>query len=81
MVQVQIRDKWLAAKVVKYPFVRMGERLVEIPLPNILDEEFSMRVPPGRSTPTRTNGCGRKAMVLSPWALPGARIASEIWSM
>jgi aminomethyltransferase len=31
VVQVQIRDKWLAAKVVKYPFVRMGERLVEIP--------------------------------------------------
>ncbi len=31
LVQVRIRDKWLAAKVVKYPFVRMGERLVEIP--------------------------------------------------
>ena len=31
VVEVQIRDKWLAAKVVKYPFVRMGERLVEIP--------------------------------------------------
>jgi aminomethyltransferase len=31
VVQVQIREKWLAAKVVKYPFVRMGERLVEIP--------------------------------------------------
>ncbi len=31
VVEVRIRDKWLAAKVVKYPFVRMGERLVEIP--------------------------------------------------
>lgn len=31
VVQVQIRDKWLAAKVVKYPFVRMGERLIDIP--------------------------------------------------
>jgi aminomethyltransferase len=30
--QVQIRDKWLAAKVVKYPFVRMGESLVEVPV-------------------------------------------------
>jgi aminomethyltransferase len=28
--RVQIRDKWLAAKVVKYPFVRMGKSLIEI---------------------------------------------------
>jgi len=31
VVEVRIRDKWLAAKVVKYPFVRKGERLIEIP--------------------------------------------------
>ena len=31
VVEVQIRDKWLAAKVVKYPFVRMGESLLGIP--------------------------------------------------
>ena len=31
VVQVQIRDKWLAAKVVKYPFVRLGKNLVQIP--------------------------------------------------
>jgi aminomethyltransferase len=30
-VEVQIRDKWLAAKVVKYPFVRMGKSLIDIP--------------------------------------------------
>jgi len=29
-IEVQIRDKWLAAKVVKYPFVRMGKSLVDI---------------------------------------------------
>jgi aminomethyltransferase len=28
--RVQIRDKWLAAKVVKYPFVRMGQRLIDV---------------------------------------------------
>jgi aminomethyltransferase len=28
-VQTQVRDKWLAAKVVKYPFVRMGKNLIE----------------------------------------------------
>lgn len=27
-VEVQVRDKWLAAKVVKYPFVRMGQSLL-----------------------------------------------------
>jgi len=27
-VEVQVRDKWLAAKVVKYPFVRMGKSLL-----------------------------------------------------
>ena len=27
--QTQVRDKWLAAKVVKYPFVRMGKSLIE----------------------------------------------------
>jgi len=27
-VEVQVRDKWLAAKVVKYPFVRMGTSLL-----------------------------------------------------
>ena len=27
-VQVQVRDRWLAAKVVKYPFVRMGKSLL-----------------------------------------------------
>jgi len=31
-VEVQIRGKWLAAKVVKYPFVRMGKSLIDIPL-------------------------------------------------
>jgi len=30
MARVQVRDKWLAAKVVKYPFVRLGRRLVDI---------------------------------------------------
>jgi aminomethyltransferase len=30
-VEVQIRDKWLAAKVVKYPFVRMGKSLIHVP--------------------------------------------------
>jgi aminomethyltransferase len=29
-VEVQIRDKWLAAKVVKYPFVRRGKALIEL---------------------------------------------------
>jgi len=29
-VEVQIRDKWLAAKVVKYPFVRRGKSLIEL---------------------------------------------------
>ena len=29
-VEVQIRDKWLAAKVVKYPFVRRGRPLIEL---------------------------------------------------
>lgn len=28
-VQAQVRDKWLAAKVVRYPFVRMGKSLIE----------------------------------------------------
>jgi aminomethyltransferase len=28
-IEAQIRDKWLAAKVVKYPFVRMGKRLLD----------------------------------------------------
>jgi aminomethyltransferase len=28
-VEVQVRDKWLPAKVVKYPFVRMGKSLLE----------------------------------------------------
>jgi aminomethyltransferase len=27
--QVRVRDKWLAAKVVKYPFVRMGKSLLQ----------------------------------------------------
>jgi aminomethyltransferase len=30
LVQVQIRDKWLAAKVVKYPFVRRGKPLIDL---------------------------------------------------
>jgi glycine cleavage system T protein (aminomethyltransferase) len=30
-VEVQIRDKWRAAEVVKYPFVRMGKSLINIP--------------------------------------------------
>jgi aminomethyltransferase len=30
-VQVQVRDKWLAAKVVKYPFVRMGKNVLASP--------------------------------------------------
>jgi aminomethyltransferase len=29
-VEVQIRDKWLAAKVVRYPFVRRGQSLIEL---------------------------------------------------
>jgi aminomethyltransferase len=29
-VEVEIRDKWLAAKVVKYPFVRRGKPLIEL---------------------------------------------------
>ena len=29
-VEVQIRDKWLAAKAVKYPFVRRGKSLIEL---------------------------------------------------
>lgn len=31
MVEVQIRDRWLVAKVVKYPFVRLGRKLIDIP--------------------------------------------------
>jgi len=29
-VEVHVRDKWLAAKVVKYPFARMGKILIEL---------------------------------------------------
>jgi len=29
-VEVEIRDKWLAAKVVKYPFVRRGKSLIDL---------------------------------------------------
>jgi aminomethyltransferase len=31
-VEVQIREKWLPATVVKYPFVRRGKSLVSLPV-------------------------------------------------
>jgi aminomethyltransferase len=30
LIEVQIRDKWLSAKVVKYPFVRKGAPLIDL---------------------------------------------------